>query len=110
MRILFLILIQFLKLFHFDRVIHRKEFLLIWAGTIVYNYLSIGILEHLNNNFFGVVLGLGSLASLWIFFAALSARLRDIGKNQLFLFLILVPFLNFILLLSLTVIPSAKEK
>jgi len=70
----------------------------------------IGILEHLNNNFFGLVLGLGSLASLWIFFAALSARLRDIGKNQLFLFLILVPFLNFIFLLSLMVIPSAKEK
>ena len=103
-------LFGFIRLFYFDRVAKQKEFILIVLGFIAYQlfikFLSQNI--YTDNLILVIILGLGFVASLWIYIAGLSARLRDINKNQFFLLVTFIPFINLIFILFLFVTPSVK--
>jgi uncharacterized membrane protein YhaH (DUF805 family) len=112
LKILPLFLCGFIRLFYFARVVKQKEFILITIGFFAYNFLQflLGKYVFTDSVFFSILFILGYVANMWIFIAAISARLLDVNKNQLFLLLIFIPFINFVFILYLFATASAKEK
>ena len=112
LKTLALFLFGFLRLFYFDRVVKQKEFILIVLGFFAYNFLQFSLAKYfpINGMFLSILIILGYVANMWILIAAISARLRDVNKNQLFLLLILIPFGNIVFIIYLCATASAKEK
>ena len=105
-----LFLPEFIRLFYFDRVVKQKEFILVVIGFFAYNFFQFSLAKYLTipSMVFPILLILGYVANLWIFIAAISARLQDLNKNQLFLLLIFIPFVNIVFIIYLCA--SASEE
>jgi uncharacterized membrane protein YhaH (DUF805 family) len=116
LKTLALFLFGFLRLFYFDRVVKQKEFILIIIGVFAYGFLQFLLGKYLSIHhmsltmFFSILYIFGYVAQMWILIAAISARLRDVNKNQLFLLLIFIPFGNIVFILYLCATASAKVK
>ena len=105
-----LFLPEFIRLFYFDRVVKQKEFILVVIGFFAYNFFQFSLAKYLTipSMVFPILLILGYVVNLWIFIAAISARLQDLNKNQLFLLLIFIPFGNIVFIIYLC--SSASEE
>ena len=105
-------LFGFIRLFYFDRVVKQKEFILVVIGFFAYNFLLFSLAKYLSipSMFFSILIILGYVANMWILIAAICARLRDVNKNQLFLLLIFIIFINFILILYLFICYAIRQR